>query len=66
MKPNETIDPETCYKKVKAMRNVVLTEEEEKCRNCTLESALNCEHYKSISETQEPTRRGYVAYLITR
>ena len=66
MKTLETIDPETCYKKVRVMRNITFTEEEEKCRNCTTETSLHCEHYKSLSKTQESIKRGYVAYLMTK
>ena len=55
---------ETCVYHIKSMMNIVCTEEEIRCRNCSGYDTC-CDNYKAYNpNTQISVRRGKVAYLL--
>ena len=59
----EQIDQETCVRRIRALKSRVLTDEEERCRNCNREYELSCNRYLPVSRTELAFRKGYNAVL---
>ena len=60
------ITPETCAYKVQALRSSYVKEELIKCINCSEENQFKCEDYIPMSRTQQPVRKGLVAFMSLR
>ena len=58
MEKLEQITKDTCATKVQVMRMAYVSEDLERCKNCTGNYYETCERYKPVSRTQIAFRRG--------